>query len=68
MVLKSFFQWITLRDYDVAKDQATEAVVKRFSRGNTSVQNGWYMDQSKLDKLSAAGDKAVAYIQKLLPA
>lgn len=64
MALKSFYQWLMLRDYEVAKADATELVVKRFSRGNTSAQNGWYMDCAELAELSRAADKAMSRLER----
>lgn len=68
MVLKSFYQWITLHDYESAKDEGTERVIKRYSRGNTSIQNGWYVTEDELKKLSVKGDRAMASLERRVPA
>ncbi|HTT82743.1 MAG TPA: hypothetical protein VMF67_04635 [Rhizomicrobium sp.] len=50
--------WLSLADYDFASEHATEQIIKRYTRGNVSLQNGWYMNDEKLKSLSARGDKA----------
>ena len=35
MAAMLIFEWVTLRDYEAAKERATDEVVERFSRGNT---------------------------------
>jgi hypothetical protein len=67
-VLKSFYQWVTLLDYESAKDEATERVIKRYSRGNTSIQNGWYVSEDALKELSVKGDRAMAFLEGRVPA
>ena len=67
-VLIRFYNWLTLQDYQLAKDDATDLVVRRLSRGNTSTQNGWYLDQDDLAKLSKAGDEAVRKLGRAVPA
>lgn len=64
MMLRKLFNWVTLTDYEIAKEEATELVVKRFSRGNVSAQNGWYMDRSQLDDLSKAADAAMERLEQ----
>jgi hypothetical protein len=67
-VLRRFYNWLTLNDYVTAKEEATDLVVKRLSRGNTSTQNGWYLDQIDLTGLSKAGDKAMRKLLRMVPA
>lgn len=60
--------WLRLRDYDQALQEARVAVIKRFARGNVSFQNGNLLDDVALDELRAKGDRAAAHLiaQKLL--
>jgi len=62
--IRSLYEWLTLKDYEKAKKRATAQIVSRFSRGNTSLQNGSYMDESELRDLTAAGDKAVENLRR----
>ena len=57
--------WLTLADYDNDKDEATLGVIKRFARRNILFQRGSILDDEALRKLSAAGDNAVAQLNKL---
>lgn len=66
--LRRFYNWLTLTDYENAKEEATLLVVKRLSRGNTSTQNGWFLDFAGLLKLSKAGDVALRKLKRILPA
>ena len=50
--------WLTGADIARLFDEAVHHSVKRFSRGNTRVQDGRYMTQADLDKLRSKGDKA----------
>jgi hypothetical protein len=65
--VQRFCDWWNLADYDAAKDEATKNVAARYGRGNVSFQNGWILDEDGLKKLSAAGDKAMAKLRRLLP-
>jgi hypothetical protein len=66
--LLRFYNWLTLNDYVTAKEEATDLVVKRLSRGNTSTQNGWYLDWIDLTSLSKAGDKAMRRLKRMVAA
>lgn len=66
-VFRELWQWLTMADYQVAKDKAALDVVKRYSRGNVSTQNGWLLDDEGLRALSAKGDRATAKLKRLLP-
>ncbi len=57
--IRQFFDWLSVKDYVAAKERATVETVARYSRGNVSVQNGWFLDEAGLRKLSAAGDRAM---------
>ncbi len=67
MVFRCLLAWLHMEDYSAAKQKATDDIVARYSRGNTSMQNGDYIDRDKLTKLSALGDKAMARLAKLVP-
>ncbi len=55
----TLYEWLTLADYEAAKVRVTEQIVARFSRGNTAVQNGAYIDENEFRNLVAAGDRAL---------
>ena len=65
--IRSIYEWVTLRDYEAAKERATEEVVGRFSRGNTLAQDGSAMEQADLTRISIAADIAIGKIQARLP-
>jgi hypothetical protein len=58
--------WLRLDDYTEAKSEATDRIIARYSRGNTSVQNGQYMDKDKLNDLSSRGDEAMSRLRKMV--
>jgi hypothetical protein len=65
--IRRLYNWLTLNDYEIAKEEATDLIVKRLSRGNTSTQNGWYLDLIDLTRLSRAGDKAMRKLRRMIP-
>jgi len=66
MVFKRLRAWLRLDDYAAAKDKATDDVIARYSRGNTEVQNGHYLELDKLNDLSSQGDKAMSRLERLV--
>jgi hypothetical protein len=62
--LQKISDWWTLADYERAKETATARIIKRQSRGNVSVQDGWYMTKKKLAKLSKKADAAMVSMKK----
>lgn len=52
------------RSYDQEKDEATRRIVKRQSRGNVVVQNGWFLTIKELTRLSRRADKSVDFLNK----
>ncbi len=66
--IRRMYAWLTLADYDEASEAATELVIKRYTRGNVSLQNGWYLNERDLTKLSEQGDKAAARIRAAIAA
>lgn len=62
--VRQLFDWLMVRDYEAAKHQAAKRTAARYSRGNVSVQNGWFMDSAGLKQLSAAGDLATRRIKQ----
>jgi hypothetical protein len=64
--IRKFYQWLTVEDYMLAKEEATDVVVKRFSRGNTNAQNGWYLDEAELSQLSHSGDGAIGRLKRIV--
>ena len=61
---RRLYDWLTLADYEAAKADATERIVKRLSRGNVSAQNAWYMTEDDLVNLSIAADAALRKMQR----
>ena len=61
------WDWVTLRDYDAAKERATDEIVERLSRGNTLAQDGASMERGELDTFSAAADGAMTKLERLVP-
>ena len=65
--IRSIFEWVTLRDYEAAKERATDEVVERFSRGNTLAQDGASMEEAELNRFSIAADAAMIRIERRIP-
>ena len=65
-IMAALANWISLRDYDAAKQEATDRIVKRQSRGSIYAQNGWYMSPAELQKNSHDADDNVEYIRNAL--
>ena len=49
-----------LRDYLREKQELERLVVKRYARGNVSIQDGSYMLQADADKLARQADRFLA--------
>lgn len=64
-MLRRIRNWLSLADYEEAKDAATDQVITRFARGNVSIQNGSYLDDKKLEALSRRGDAALTKLSRL---
>jgi len=64
--MRSFLNWLFFRDYNYEKDIATDHIIKKQSRGNVSIQNGWYINLSKMLSRSKRADKDVRYIDRAL--
>lgn len=65
--LSNLIDWLTLADYDRAKEQATVDVVARYSRGNVNVQNGEMLDEKDIERLAMNADRALARLAYRLP-
>lgn len=66
MFVQRLRDWLSLRDYDEARDKATKKIVARYSRGNIKVQLGSFLDRKNLDNRSLAADHSMANIQKMM--
>lgn len=64
--LHDLYSWFTLNDYREASEQATRQVVKRYTRGNVSTQNGWYLNENDMADLSRRGDEAADRLRKFV--
>jgi hypothetical protein len=58
-MLREFADWLNVRDYDRATEEATDRIVKKQSRGSVFAQNGWYMTKEELLKSSRKADSDV---------
>jgi hypothetical protein len=66
--IRSLYEWVTLRDYEAAKEHATNEVAERFSRGNTlSQENDSSLEETDLARISIAADAAMMKIERRLP-
>lgn len=64
MGLKRIIDRILLGGYDAEVKKAENQVVTRYTRGNTSVQNGRFLDSDGLNELRQRGDKASDRLSK----
>lgn len=64
--LRKIYAWFSLADYASASEHATRQVVKRYTRGNVSTQNGWYLNEADLAELSKRGDEAASRLRKFV--
>lgn len=64
--MKIFKTRASAKGYYEAKRGVTERIVKKLSRGNINIQNGFYMSRSKLDAKSKAADAAMRRTKKLV--
>jgi hypothetical protein len=61
---RTVYDWVTLRDYEAAKERATDEVVERLSRGNTLAQDGSAMEEAELLRISLAADVAMNKLER----
>lgn len=66
MRLRKIVDWLTVNDYARAKRKAASSVAARYTRGNVHVQNGWFLDEEGLDRLSKSGNDAAASLRKMV--
>lgn len=66
--LRNFSNWLTLKDFHDAQRAAEEELVARYARGNTSIQNGWYIDEAGIEKLGRKGDRSFKKIRRIINA
>ena len=66
-MLRKFIDRLIFGGYESAKDDATTRIVARYSRGNTTIQNGYILDEDGLRRLRAKGDKAARSLAKRAP-
>lgn len=67
-MFKKLVNWLSLADYYAAKEDASVEIVSRYARGNVNAQSGRILDREALDKLTAAGDKAMSRVRRAIPA
>lgn len=60
--------WLSLQDYEAADRSATVQVVQRYSRGNTSVQDGRFLTSDEMAIRALAMSKRLpAMIRRYAP-
>ena len=59
-VLRELIDKLFHGGYQAADRASTERVVARFARGNTSIQQGHYLNADRTDALRKRGDKAAS--------
>jgi hypothetical protein len=64
-VLAKLIDKIFYSGYEVAKENATMDIVARFSRGNTAVQSGHFLDTPDIEEMRKANKKAIKRLAKL---
>ena len=64
MNIRTFLDWLMVRDYDTAKADAQRRVVARFSRGNVLVQLGRFITPGDASKIIRRGDRAMDRLQR----
>jgi hypothetical protein len=64
MNLSSFYDWLTLRDYDKAKAVGVRRVVSRFVRGNVRAQAGHYITEDEATAIALRGDRAMKRLDR----
>ena len=63
-VLSNLIGKLLFRSRDAARGETIRQIVARYSRGNTSVQFGRYLNEADLQRLHAKGDKAFKRLSK----
>jgi hypothetical protein len=58
--------WLSLGDYELAKQAATDRIVRRQSRGSIFAQNGWYITKKQLEKNSKDADAHIRHLREHL--
>lgn len=62
--LSKIIEWLSVRDYDRAKDEGIRRIVGRYARGNVVVQAGRYMNEADASIVVRRGDKAMAQLER----
>jgi hypothetical protein len=57
--LTTLYDWLVVRDYEMAKEEAARRVVSRFARGNVLLQSGHYLTEAEVMDVSRRGDRAM---------
>jgi hypothetical protein len=63
-MLKALIDRFLHDGYELAKEVALIGIIRRFSRGNTAVQDGQIMDEEDVKALRVDGDKAFRRLEK----
>ncbi|MEO5338558.1 MAG: hypothetical protein H7841_16965 [Magnetospirillum sp. WYHS-4] len=66
-MIRSLYDWLTLRDYDASLNTAFGQIASRYARGNVLIQSGSALDEDELVRLSVAADEAMVRLRKSAP-
>lgn len=64
IVLRKLIGKLLFGRYDAAREKSARRVAGRYSRGNTSVQNGRYLIDEDLQNLDARANRAFRRLNK----
>lgn len=64
MMTQKLKDFLLFADYDRAKQDASERIVRRQARGSIMAQNGWSMSRKQLARASKRADDAMRKLSK----
>ena len=65
--MKKLIDWLLVREYRAAKDEASARIVRKQSRGSIAAQNGRIMSFDQLSAISAEVDAGMVRLNKAFP-
>ena len=63
-MFRRLHDWLTLRDYDRARETALRGVVARYARGNIAMQEGRFLTKADMAELRREGDAAAERLRR----
>lgn len=64
-IMSRLIRWLTMRDYQDAKQEASLKIVQKQSRGSVLAQNGRIMSQKQLERNSREADIELRSINEI---